>query len=254
VSYFVARSLDRVISANDYPLPAANNSNLKHRPMGIGVQGLADAFAMLSLPFESDAARQLNKDVFETIYYGALQASCDMAAELGPYSSYKGSPTSMGLLQFDLWGVQPSDRWDWKSLKANISDHGLRNSLLLAPMPTASTAQILGNNECFEPYTSNLYARRTLAGEFLVLNPHLQRELQRTGLWSRELREQIIAAGGSVQVRLGFCLLSRIPLVHSLYTEGTDHHRGGGGGAGAPWFMFLSKPSNLDLDQSGVSE
>mmetsp|Transcript_11191 Transcript_11191/g.35426 ORF Transcript_11191/g.35426 Transcript_11191/m.35426 type:complete len:821 (-) Transcript_11191:43-2505(-) len=199
VAGFVVRSLDRVITANAYPLPQASASNMRHRPMGLGVQGLADVFAMLGLPFESDEARRLNRDIFEAIYFGALQASCELAAELGEYESYPGSPASMGLLQYDLWGVEPSGRWDWRGLKANITNHGLRNSLLLAPMPTASTAQILGNNECFEPYTSNLYARRTLAGEFLVLNPHLQQELQRLGLWSREIRDRVIAAGGSVQ-------------------------------------------------------
>ena len=199
VTYQVARSLDRVITNNKYPLPEAETSNMRHRPMGIGVQGLADAFAKLNLPFESDSARELNTAIFETIYYGALQASADLAEEEGPHPSHVGSPASRGELQFDLWGVKPSSRWDWAALKQRIAKVGLRNSLLLAPMPTASTAQILGNNECFEPYTSNLYARRTLAGEFLVLNKHLQAELQKRGLWSRELRDQIISAGGSVQ-------------------------------------------------------
>lgn len=199
VTYQVARSLDRVITNNKYPLPEAETSNMRHRPMGIGVQGLADAFAKLNLPFESDSALELNTAIFETIYYGALQASADLAEEEGPHPSHVGSPASRGELQFDLWGVKPSSRWDWAALKQRIAKVGLRNSLLLAPMPTASTAQILGNNECFEPYTSNLYARRTLAGEFLVLNKHLQAELQKRGLWSRELRDQIISAGGSVQ-------------------------------------------------------
>ena len=199
VTKFVARSLDRVISETHYPLPEARNSNMRHRPVGIGVQGLADVFAMLRLPFESEEARALNRDIFEAIYFGALEASCDLAAELGAHESYPGSPASQGELQFDMWGVTPSDRWDWAGLRAKIAQHGLRNSLLVAPMPTASTAQILGNNECFEPMTSNLYARRTLAGEFFMLNPHLQRELQSLGLWSREVRDAIIAAGGSVQ-------------------------------------------------------
>ena len=199
VTYQVARSLDRVITNNKYPLPEAETSNMRHRPMSIGVQGLADAFAKLNLPFESDSALELNTAIFETIYYGALQASADLAEEEGPHPSHVGSPASRGELQFDLWGVKPSSRWDWAALKQRIAKVGLRNSLLLAPMPTASTAQILGNNECFEPYTSNLYARRTLAGEFLVLNKHLQAELQKRGLWSRELRDQIISAGGSVQ-------------------------------------------------------
>ena len=199
VARFVARSLDRVIDRTHYPLPEAETSNLRHRPVGIGVQGLADAFAMLQLPFESEGAAQLNRDIFEALYFGALEESCALAEELGPHPSHVGSPASNGELQFDAWGVTPSSRWDWAGLKAKIATHGLRNSLLVAPMPTASTAQILGNNECFEPYTSNLYVRRTLAGEFFVLNPHLQRELQRLGVWGRELRDEIIAAGGSVQ-------------------------------------------------------
>jgi len=199
VARFVTRSLDRVIEVTNYPVEQAKHSNTRHRPIGIGVQGLADVFARLRIPFESPIARQLNRDIFETIYYAALEESNALAAELGPHESYSGSPASRGVLQFDLWGVTPSARWDWAALKAKIAQHGLRNSLLLAPMPTASTAQILGNNECFEPYTSNLYARRTLAGEFFVLNPHLQRELQALGLWNRETRNAIISAGGSVQ-------------------------------------------------------
>jgi ribonucleoside-diphosphate reductase alpha subunit len=199
VTRFVAMSLDRVISVTHYPLPEAENSNTRHRPVGIGVQGLADVFAMLRLPFESAAAADLNAAIFETMYYGALEASCELAEALGPHPSYESSPASRGELQFDLWGVTPTPRWDWAGLKARIARHGLRNSLLMAPMPTASTAQILGNNECFEPVTSNLYARRTLAGEFFLLNPHLQKELQSLGLWSRETRDRIISAGGSVQ-------------------------------------------------------
>jgi len=195
----VTRSLDRVISVTHYPLPQAAASNLRHRPVGIGVQGLADVFARLRLPFESEEARALNRDIFETIYFAAVEASCELAEELGAHESFEGSPASRGLLQFDLWGVTPSERWDWAALKARVQAHGLRNSLLVAPMPTASTAQILGNNECFEPYTSNLYARRTLAGEFFVLNPHLQAELQALGLWDRQMRDAIMAAGGSVQ-------------------------------------------------------
>ena len=163
------------------------------------MQGLADVFILLKLPFDCDAARALNREVFETIYFAALSASCDLAKADGHYESYPGSPVSKGILQYDMWGVTPTARWDWAALKAKIAEHGVRNSLLLAPMPTASTAQILGNNECFEPYTSNLYARRTLAGEFFVLNAHLQRELQSLGLWNRELRDKIISAGGSVQ-------------------------------------------------------
>ena len=199
VARHVIRALDRVIDRNQYPLEEAEASNVRHRPVGLGVQGLADVFALLRLPFDSEGARELNREIFETLYYGALEESVALAEELGAHPSHPGSPASRGVLQYDMWGVTPTGRWDWAALKAKIAEHGLRNSLLLAPMPTASTAQILGNNECFEPYTSNLYARRTLAGEFFVLNAHLQRELQNLGLWNRELRDKIISAGGSVQ-------------------------------------------------------
>lgn len=172
---------------------------MRHRPIGIGVQGLADAFQMLKIAFESPAAQKLNKDIFETIYFGACTASCELAAEEGPYETFKGSPASEGKLQFDLWGVSPSNRWDWSSLKDKIAQHGLRNSLLVAPMPTASTAQILGNNESTEPFTSNMYNRRVLAGEFTVVNKHLLRELTAMGLWTDSVRNRIIADGGSVQ-------------------------------------------------------
>ena len=199
ITYICTRNLNRVIDNNYYPVDAARHSNMRHRPIGLGVQGLADAFVLLRLPFDCEGAQLLNKEIFETIYFAALSCSCDLAAKEGHYESYPGSPVSKGVLQQDMWGVTPSPRWDWTELKGKIAQHGVRNSLLLAPMPTASTAQILGNNECFEPYTSNLYVRRTLAGEFFVLNPHLQRELQRLGLWGREMRDEIIAAGGSVQ-------------------------------------------------------
>jgi ribonucleoside-diphosphate reductase alpha chain len=199
ITYTVTRNLNRVIDHNYYPVEEARTSNLQHRPIGLGVQGLADAFILLRLPFDSDGARALNAQIFETMYHAALTCSCELAAKEGKYASYEGSPVSKGVLQYDMWGVTPSARWDWAALKAKIAMHGLRNSLLLAPMPTASTAQILGNNECFEPYTSNLYARRTLAGEFFVLNPHLQRELSALGLWSRETRDAIIGSGGSVE-------------------------------------------------------
>jgi ribonucleotide reductase alpha subunit len=172
---------------------------MRHRPIGIGVQGLADAFQMLKISFESPEAQRLNKDIFETIYFGACTASCELAAEDGHYSSYEGSPASEGKLQFDLWGVTPSDRWDWNGLKEKIAQHGLRNSLMMAPMPTASTAQILGNNESTEPFTSNMYNRRVLAGEFTVVNKHLLRELTSMGLWTDSVRNRIIADGGSVQ-------------------------------------------------------
>lgn len=172
---------------------------MRHRPIGIGVQGLADAFQMMKIPFESPMAHQLNRDIFETIYYGACCASCELAEQDGPYSSYEGSPASQGKLQFDLWGVTPSDRWDWAALKERIAQFGLRNSLLIAPMPTASTAQILGNNESTEPFTSNMYNRRVLAGEFTVVNKHLLRELTAKGLWTDSVRNRIIADRGSVQ-------------------------------------------------------
>lgn len=172
---------------------------MRHRPIGIGVQGLADAFMMLKIPFDSEKARQLNRDIFETIYFGACTASCDLAEKEGTYETYEGSPASQGILQFDMWNVKPSDRWDWDGLKEKISRHGMRNSLLMAPMPTASTAQILGNNESTEPFTSNMYNRRVLAGEFTVVNKHLLRELTSLGLWTPSVRNHIIANGGSVQ-------------------------------------------------------
>lgn len=176
------------------------SSNLRHRPIGVGVQGLADAFMMLKIPFDSPVARQLNKDIFETIYFGACTASCTLAEIEGPYETFKGSPASKGQLQFDLWGVKPdSGRWDWDGLKEKIAEHGMRNSLLVAPMPTASTAQILGNNESTEPFTSNMYNRRVLAGEFTVVNKHLLRELTAKGLWTDIVRNRIIADRGSVQ-------------------------------------------------------
>ena len=180
-------------------LTSFHSSNFRHRPIGIGVQGLADVFMMLKIPFESEQAKQLNKDIFETIYFGACTASCELAKEEGPYETYEGSPASQGILQYDMWGVTPSDRWDWKGLKENIAENGMRNSLLMAPMPTASTAQILGNNESTEPYTSNMYNRRVLAGEFTVVNKHLLRELTSAGLWTQSVRNRIIADGGSVQ-------------------------------------------------------
>jgi len=199
VTKVITRNLNRIIDRNFYPIIEARNSNMRHRPIGIGVQGFADALQMLKLPFESDEAKKLNIDIFETIYYAACTESCQLAAEEGAYETYEGSPASEGKLQFDLWGVKPSDRWDWASLKDNIKTHGLRNSLLLAPMPTASTAQILGNNESTEPFTSNMYSRRVLAGDFAVVNKHLLRELTAKGLWSDSVRNQIIADGGSVQ-------------------------------------------------------
>lgn len=199
VTKVVAKNLNKVIDVNYYPVIEARNSNMRHRPIGIGVQGLADAFMALRLPFDSPPAKELNKQIFETIYHAALEASCELAAQDGPYASYEGSPASKGELQYDLWGVTPSDLWDWASLKEQISQHGIRNSLLLAPMPTASTSQILGFNECFEPYTSNIYTRRVLAGEFQIVNPWLLRELVDRGLWNEDLKNLIIAHQGSVQ-------------------------------------------------------
>jgi len=200
VTKVATRNLNLVIDRNHYPIPEARKSNMRHRPIGLGVQGLADAFLILRMPFESDEARQLNEDIFETIYFAACEASCELAKCEGPYETFQGSPASQGKLQFDLWGRKPkSGRWDWDGLKERIARHGLRNSLLVAPMPTASTAQILGNNESFEPYTQNLYVRRTLSGEFVTVNRHLLKDLINKGLWTEELRTQLIAHNGSVQ-------------------------------------------------------
>jgi len=199
VTYRVTKNLNRIIDRNYYPIPEARNSNMRHRPIGIGVQGLADAFILLRLPFDSDEARALNREIFETIYYAAATASKDLARAEGPYETFAGSPASRGQLQFDLWGVTPTARWEWDVLKEEIKQHGMRNSLLLAPMPTASTAQVLGNNECFEPYTSNIYTRRVLSGEFIIVNKHLLRDLTRLGLWNEDMKNRIIAANGSVQ-------------------------------------------------------
>jgi len=199
VAMTLTRNLNRVIDRNFYPIPEARTSNMKHRPIGLGVQGLADAFAMLKIPFDSAEAAQLNRDIFETIYFGACTTSCILAKEEGHYETYPGSPASEGKLQYDLWGVTPSNRWDWACLKEEISKYGLRNSLLVAPMPTASTAQILGNNESTEPFTANIYNRRVLAGEFTIVNKHLLRDLTSLGIWNESLRNQLIANRGSVQ-------------------------------------------------------
>jgi len=200
VTKVATKNLNKVIDRNYYPVEEARRSNMKHRPIGLGVQGLADAFLMMRLPFESDEARTLNEDIFETIYFAACEASCELAELEGPYESYAGSPASRGELQFDLWGKKPkSGRWDWAGLKAKIAKHGLRNSLLVAPMPTASTAQILGNNESFEPYTQNLYVRRVLSGEFVSVNRHLLKDLIARDLWTDDMRVQLIAHNGSVQ-------------------------------------------------------
>jgi ribonucleoside-diphosphate reductase alpha chain len=195
----VTRNLNKVIDINYYPIDEAKNSNLRHRPIGIGVQGLADAFIMMRYPFESTEAKMLNRAIFETIYFASLTESCALAKEFGHYSSYPGSPISKGILQFDMWDETPSSRWDWDSLREEINRYGVRNSLLLAPMPTASTSQILGNNECFEPYTSNIYTRRTLSGEYIIVNKHLLKDLIDNGLWNDEMKEMLIASNGSVQ-------------------------------------------------------
>merc|ERR1712135_56042 len=201
VTGVATRNLNKVIDRNFYPVEEARRSNMRHRPVGLGVQGLADALMMLRMPFESEDARRLNEDIFETIYFAACEASCDLASALGPCETYNGSPASEGKLQFDLWNRTPkSGRWDWAGLKHRIALNGLRNSLLLAPMPTASTAQILGNNESFEPYTQNLYVRRVLSGEFVQVNKHLLRDLIERGLWTEDLRMQLIAHNGSVQM------------------------------------------------------
>ena len=199
VSRVVTRNLNKVIDVNYYPVKEAENSNMRHRPIGIGVQGLADAFIKMRMPFDSPEAKQLNKDIFETIYFGAVTESNAIAQKEGAYQTFEGSPASQGILQFDMWGVEPSDRWDWTGLKEQIKSSGLRNSLLLAPMPTASTSQILGNNECFEPYTANIYNRRTLSGEYVVMNKHLLKDLIKLGLWTPEMKQRLIASNGSIQ-------------------------------------------------------
>ncbi len=198
----ITRNLNKVIDRNYYPVKEAENSNMRHRPVGLGVQGLADAFIMLRMPFTSPEAKALNQEIFETIYFAAVTASKEMAIEEGAYSSFKGSPISEGQFQFNLWGLNDSDlsgRWDWESLRKEVMEHGVRNSLLLAPMPTASTSQILGNNEAFEPYTSNIYTRRVLSGEFIVVNKHLLHDLVELGMWNETLKQEIMRANGSIQ-------------------------------------------------------
>ncbi|TZF82304.1 ribonucleoside-diphosphate reductase subunit alpha [Pedobacter sp. BS3] len=200
VTYQATINLNRIIDNNYYPVEEARRSNLRHRPIGLGVQGLADVFILLKMPFESEEAARLNREIFETIYFAAMTASADLAAKEGAYETFKGSPLSQGKFQFDLWGVQPdSGRWDWESLRMRVMKDGVRNSLLVAPMPTASTSQILGNNECFEPYTSNIYTRRVLSGEFVVVNKHLLRDLVERGIWNNELKDKIVLANGSIQ-------------------------------------------------------
>jgi len=197
VTRVITRNLNRVIDRNYYPTEAARKSNMRHRPIAIGVQGLADVFQLMGWAFDSQEARHWNTYIFQRIYYAALQESCQLAKEEGPYETFAGSPASQGILQFDMWGVQPD--FNFEIIREAIKTHGLRNSLLVAPMPTASTAQIMGNNEAFEPYTTNIYLRRTLAGEFVMINKHLVRDLQKLGLWTKDLKNGIIAANGSVQ-------------------------------------------------------
>ncbi len=199
IAYTCTFNLNRVIDVNYYPTKETKTSNFKHRPIGIGVQGLADTFAIMKLAFDSEEAKQLDRDIFEAIYFGAMEASVDLAEKEGAYESFPGSPLSQGLFQFDLWGQKPSDRWDWETLRSRVMKSGARNSLLLAPMPTASTSQILGNNECFEPFTSNIYIRKTLSGEFPVVNKHLVKDLVKLNLWDERLRDKIIINNGSVQ-------------------------------------------------------
>jgi ribonucleoside-diphosphate reductase alpha subunit len=199
VTYQATINLNKIIDENFYPVEEARNSNVRHRPIGLGVQGLADAFIMLKYPFESEEARTLNREVFETIYYAAMTASKDLAKVSGAYETFEGSPVSQGVFQFDMWNVTPTNRWEWDVLKEEVKTYGVRNSLLLAPMPTASTAQILGNNECFEPYTSNIYTRRVLSGEFIVVNKHLLKDLVKEGLWNKDMRQKIMASNGSIQ-------------------------------------------------------
>lgn len=212
VTKTVTKNLNKIIDVNYYPIPEAERSNMRHRPIGIGVQGMADAFILMRLPFESEKAQFLNQQIFETIYYGALEASCELAELDGTYETYPGSPVSKGILQYDMWDKKPSDLWNWDELKAKIAIHGVRNSLLLAPMPTASTAQILGNNESFEPYTSNVYTRRVLSGEFPIVNHHLLQDLTELDLWDDDMKNQIIANNGSIQT------IERIPEeIRNLY-------------------------------------
>jgi ribonucleoside-diphosphate reductase alpha chain len=199
ITYQATLNLNKIIDRNYYPVPEAKNSNMRHRPIGLGVQGLADAFILMRYPFESEEAKRLNAEIFETIYFASLTASKDLAKVDGAYETYPGSPISKGIFQHDMWQVKPSSRWEWDVLREEILKYGVRNSLLLAPMPTASTSQILGNNECFEPYTSNIYTRRVLSGEFVVVNKHLLRDLVKLGIWNENLKNKIIAANGSVQ-------------------------------------------------------
>jgi len=200
ITKVITKNLNKVIDVNYYPVEEARNSNMRHRPIGIGVQGLADTFILMRYAFDSKEAKKLNVEIFETIYFGAMEASMEISKKDGAYESYKGSPVSKGIFQFDMWGITPnSNRWDWTKLKQKVKKNGVRNSLLLAPMPTASTSQILGNNECFEPYTSNIYTRRVLSGEFIVVNKHLLKDLIKLNLWDDSMKDRLMEANGSIQ-------------------------------------------------------
>ena len=200
ITKVITRNLNKFIDVNYYPVEEARNSNMRHRQIGIGVQGLADTFILMRHAFDSPEAKKLNEEIFETIYFGAMEASMEIAKEEGTYKTYEGSPVSKGIFQFDMWGIAPSSkRWDWTKLKREVKKHGVRNSLLLAPMPTASTSQILGNNECFEPYTSNIYTRRVLSGEFIVVNKHLLKDLIKLNLWNESMKDRLMEANGSIQ-------------------------------------------------------
>lgn len=251
ITKVATRNLNKVIDVNFYPVPEARNSNMRHRPIGLGVQGMADCLALMRMPFESDEAQALNKEIFETLYYAAMWASCELAEVEGHYESYPGSPLSKGLMQPDLWGVKPTARWDWDALRARVAKHGARNSLLLAPMPTASTAQILGNNESIEPFTSNIYTRRVLAGEFPMVNRHLLKDLIERGLWTPQMRLMVRAASGdhtdSESVSVCFAAGSASP----FHYRAASHHRP------QPLFLCspclsLSRPSQIISDKGSV--
>ena len=224
ITRVITENLNNIIDINYYPIKEAETSNKRHRPIGIGVQGLADVFVKMNIAYSSQEAADLNRDIFETIYYAAVDASCKLAIRDGKYSTFDGSPASQGILQFDMWDVTPSNRYDWNDLKDRVKRYGLRNSLLIAPMPTASTSQILGNNECFEPFTSNIYSRRTNAGEFILVNKYLMKELQDQGLWTDELKNNIIANKGSIQhldflseeMREKYKIVWEIPMKHMI--------------------------------------
>lgn len=209
VTYQITLNLNKIIDGNYYPVIEAERSNLRHRPIGIGIQGLADAFILLRYPFECEEAQALNREIHETIYYAAMTASKDLAIKDGHYETYPGSPVSKGVFQYDMWNVSPTNRWEWDILKEEVAKYGVRNSLLLAPMPTASTSQILGNNECFEPYTSNIYTRRVLSGEFIIVNKHLLRDLVDLGIWNEGLKDKIIGANDQSNKSLKSLIISR---------------------------------------------